>query len=363
MWIFLCRTGPASYFCGMTGIDSVQMDQVIVHRIGNPTRGEALQLSPNALTLNDPIVRGLLVKYFLSPFNDQELHHFTHLSDLTLNEVYQYVSVLFRNPGALTEQSHLIARFLYGKSTHVKVKEGELYVARFSEVPFEGETVSAIGIFKSETKETFLKVFPHGQSWEVIHEEGIDIRKLDKGCLILQSGQDEGYKVCLVDATAKQDTQYWVREFLQVTPYADSYHNTHQYLDLCKDFIKNEYPEKFDVAKSDQIELMNKSMDYFKNKEQFSETEFTDEVLFHPEIKDSFMEYKKHYENARQYELGGEFDIHGAAVQKQSKMFKAILKLDKNFHVYIHGRRDLIEKGYDEMTGKKYYKLFFDEEK
>lgn len=346
----------------MTGIDSVQLEQVIVHKIGNPTRGESLQLSPNALTLNDPIVRGLLVKYFLSAFNDQELYHFSHLSDVALNEVYQYVSTLFSDAGALVSQSHLIARFLYGKSTHVKVKEGELYVARFNEVPFEGGYVSAIGIFKSETKETFLKVFPHGQSWEVIHEEGIDIRKLDKGCLIFQTGRDEGYKVCLVDATAKQDTQYWVKEFLQVIPYADSYHNTHQYLDLCKDFIKNEYPEKFDVAKSDQIDLMNKSMDYFKNKEQFSEAEFTNEVLFHPEIKDSFMEYKKHYENARQYELGGEFDIHGAAVQKQSKMFKAILKLDKNFHVYIHGRRDLIEKGYDEMSGKKYYKLFFDEE-
>lgn len=350
-------------FCRMTGIDSVQLEEVIVHRIGNPTRGESLQLSPHALTLNDPIVQGLLVKYFLAPFNDQELHHFTHVSDLSLNEVYQYVSAIFHKPAALTEQSHHIARFLYGKSTHVKVKEGELYVARFSDVPFEGGYVSAVGIFKSETKETFLKVFPHGQSWEVIHEEGIDIRKLDKGCLIFQTDADQGYKVCLVDTTAKQDTQYWVKDFLQVTPYADSYHNTHQYLDLCKDFIKNEYPEKFEVAKSDQIDLMNRSMDYFKTNEQFTEQAFVDSVLFHPEIKDSFMEYKKHYENARQYELGEEFDIHGAAVQKQQKGFKSILKLDKNFHVYIHGRRDLIEKGYDEMTQKKYYKLYFDEEK
>jgi len=348
----------------MTGIDSVQLQQVIVHKVGNPTRGEELKLSPHTLTLNDPIVQGLLTRYFLSPFNDLEHHHFTHLSDLDLNEIYRYVTAIFRDPATLAEQSHLIARFLYSKSTHVKVKEGELYVALFDECPFDGDYLPAIGIFKSESKETFLKVFPHGQGWEVIHEEGIDIRKLDKGCLIFKTAQAEGYKVCLVDSTNKQqDTQYWVKDFLQVIPYADSYHNTHQYMDLCKDFIKNEYPEKFDVAKSDQIDLMNKSMDYFKNKEQFSETEFTEEVLFHPEIKDSFMEYKKHYENAREYELGNDFDIHGAAVQKQSKMFKSILKLDKNFHVYIHGRRDLIEKGYDEMTQKKYYKLFFDEEK
>ena len=346
----------------MTGIDSVQLAEVIVHRIGNPTRGESLQLSPHALTLNDPIVKGLLVKYFLSPFNDQECYHFTHLSDVQLNEVYQYTGAIFKDPSALLAKSHLIAQFLYGKSTHVKVKEGELYVARFDQVPFDGDLVRAVGIFKSETKETFLKVFPHGKSWEVVHEEGIDIRKLDKGCLIFDTDAPEGYKVCLVDTGAKQDTQYWVRDFLQVQPYADSYHHTHQYLDLCKDFIKNEYPEKFEVAKSDQIDLMNRSMDYFKTREQFTETEFADEVLHHPEVRDSFMEYKKHYENARQYEFDDSFDIHGAAVQRQQKVFKSVLKLDKNFHVYIHGRRDLIEKGYDEMSGKKYYKLFYDEE-
>ena len=40
----------------MTGIDSVKLEQVIVHKVGNPTRGEALGLSTNPLTLNDEIV-------------------------------------------------------------------------------------------------------------------------------------------------------------------------------------------------------------------------------------------------------------------------------------------------------------------
>ncbi len=91
----------------------------------------------------------------------------------------------------------------------------------------EPNTMSAIGIFKSETRETFLKVFPHGQSLEVIAEDGININKLDKGCLVFRQNREEGYVVCIVDATNKQnDAQYWVTDFLQVTPYADSYHNT-----------------------------------------------------------------------------------------------------------------------------------------
>ncbi len=347
----------------MTGIDNVLLQQVIVHKVGNPSRGEELKLSVNPLTLNDEIVKGLLTKYFLGAFNENELYHFTHLSDIELNEVYMYVRRIFEDKSAFTDQSVFLAQFLYSKSTHSKVKEGELYVVLFDDVPFEGETIQAIGIFKSETKETFLKVFSHGQSWEVIQEEGVNINKLDKGCLIFKTNTVEGYKVCVVDNTNKQnDAQYWVTDFLQVQPYADSYHNTNNYLSLCKNFITNEYPEKFDVSKSDQIDLLNRSMDYFKTKEQFNMKEFTEEVMHHQEVVDTFMDYKKNFESSRNFEIEDEFDIHLSAVKKQQRVFKTVLKLDKNFHIYIHGRRDLIEKGYDEMSGKKYYKIFFDEE-
>jgi hypothetical protein len=347
----------------MTGIDSVQLKEVIVHKIGNPTRGEDIKLSENPLTLNDEIVRGLLTKYFLGAFNENEQYRFIHLSDINLNEVFTYVTQIFEDPTSFTSNSALLAQFLYSKSTHARVKEGEMYISLFDEVPFGTEYKQAIGIFKSETKETFLKVFPHGQSLEVIHEEGININKLDKGCLVFRVEKQDGYIVCVVDATNKQnDAQYWVNEFLHVEPIVNSYHNTDKYLGLCKQFITNEYAEKFEVTKSDQIDLLNKSMDYFKTKDQFNLQEFAEEVIHHPEVVDTFMAYKKNYESAKNFEIDEEFDIHLSAVKKQAKVFKTVLKLDKNFHIYIHGRKDLIEKGYDELTGKQYYKLYFDEE-
>ncbi len=346
----------------MTQIDSVQLEQVILHKVGNPTRGEELKLSVNPLSLNDEIVRGLLTRYFLSPFNEHEQYQFTHISSLELNEVYQYVNGIFDDPKNFVSQSALLASFLYQKSTHARVKEGELYVTRFSNVPFGTEYVDAIGLFKSETKETFLKVFPHGQSWEVIAEDGVNINKLDKGCLIFKKNREEGYVVCVVDNTNKQDTQYWVSDFLQVTRSANSYHHTNDTLGMCKLFISNELNEKFSVNKSDQIDYLNRSMEYFSTKESFNLNEFAEEVLHHPEVIDSFTQYKQQYEVARQVNIEDSFDIHLAAVKKQQRVFKSVLKLDKNFHVYIHGRKDLIEKGYDEMSGKHYYKLYFDEE-
>jgi hypothetical protein len=56
-----------------------------------------------------------------------------------------------------------------------------------------------------------------------------------------------------------------------------------------------------------------------------------------------------------------EFDISTSAVKRQSKVFKNVLKLDRNFHIYIHGDRELIEKGVD-PDGRKYYKIFYKEE-
>jgi hypothetical protein len=331
--------------------------------VGNPSRGEALGLSANPLTLNDPIVQGMLTKYFLGAFNEQEQYHFTHISSLDLNEVYQYVKALFEDNKQFSKQSVQLAQFLYSKSTHSKVKEGEMYLAHFSNVPFETDYVDAIGIFKSETKETFLKVFPHGQSWEVIAEDGVNINKLDKGCLIFRKNQSEGYVVCVVDNTNKQqDAQYWIKDFLQVAPSANSYYHTDAAMGMCKLFISNELQEKFEVNKSDQIDLLNRSMDYFKNKEAFKMEEFAEEVLHHPEMIETFTQYKQTYEIARQVNIEDEFDIHLKAVKKQERVFKSILKLDKNFHVYIHGRKDLIEKGFDEFSGKHFYKLYFDEE-
>ncbi len=347
----------------MTGIDSVVLQEAIIHKVGNPSRGEELKLSANSLTLNDELVRSLLTRYFLHAFNEHDQYHFTHISDVALNEVYAYVSAIFDHPKTFEAQSKLLAQFLYSKSTHAKVKEGELYVVRFGEVPFGAEYSDAIGIFKSETRETFLKVFPHGQSLEVIAEDGININKLDKGCLIFKQNRGDGYVACIVDATNKQhDAQYWVDDFLQVTPYTDSYHNTNKAMGMCKLFISNELKEEFVVNKSDQIDLLNRSIDYFKNKEQFNIDEFAQEVMHHPEVIDTFKEYKQTYEQAKGITIDDEFDINPAAVKKGERIYKSILKLDRNFHVYIHGRKDLIERGHDEMKNKNFYKLYFDEE-
>ena len=60
-------------------------------------------------------------------------------------------------------------------------------------------------------------------------------------------------------------------------------------------------------------------------------------------------------------QIDNQFDISAPAVSTQNRFFKSVLKLDKNFHVYIHGDRSKIERGM-EADGRKFYKIYYREE-
>lgn len=107
---------------------------------------------------------------------------------------------------------------------------------------------------------------------------------------------------------------------------------------------------------------MNKSVAYFKNNSQFSEKQFASEVFTDPLMANSFKQFKNEYQQEREFDLTDDFEISQQVVKRQARALKSVIKLDKNFHIYIHGQTELIEKGYDEITGKHFYKVFFDNE-
>lgn len=120
--------------------------------------------------------------------------------------------------------------------------------------------------------------------------------------------------------------------------------------------------EEFDISKTDKIDLLNKSINYFKERDHFDMDEFSNEVLANEQGIESFKNYKRNYEKEFDTEIEDSFLISNAAVKKQAIVFKSVLKLDKNFHIYIHGNKELIEKGYDEEMKMSYYKVYFKEE-
>lgn len=336
--------------------------QISLHVVGNKAQEEGMILSARPLFVSE-MISNLLSRYFLGQFRSAERYHFYHENTLSLNEVYTYASAIFENPDTLQEQSVYLAKCLYENSIHPKIKGGEFYVVYFEACGTGGGTFDAVGLFKSENKETFLKVYPSGDGFEVESQQGININKLDKGCLIFNAGKEEGYTVAVVDNTNKgNEALYWIDDFLRLRQKNDEYHKTQNLLSLCKSFITKEFPAQFEVSKADQAEMLNKSASFFKEKERFNMDEFTHEVIAQPDVVSCFNSYKESYAREREMEIPHDFNLSDAAVKKQNRIFKSVIKLDKNFHIYVHGNNRFLQKGFDEETGMHYYQLFFKEE-
>lgn len=347
----------------MIEISESTLDRLIVHRVGNRVSDMTLVISQREIQNFDEMLSGMLMHFFFTPFKGDSFFNFTHPTDVTLNEIYTYCGRIFDDVTQFFPMSEAIAKHLYEMSDHPNIKEGELYVALVKDVVIEGEVCDAIGIFKSENKETFLKVNQGAEGLDLGSESGININKLDKGCLIFNTEREAGYKVCAIDNTNRNsEAVYWKEAFLRVKPREDSYYQTRGYMEVCKGFVREVFNTENEVDRADQVVMLNKTAEFFKKNEVFEEAVFEEEVMQQPEIIEAFREYKDKYQTVNQVALKEEFTISSDVAKRMGKHFKSIIKLDKNFHIYIHGDRELVDKGYDDEKGMKFYKLFYNDE-
>lgn len=348
----------------MTTLDftQIELQHLITHHIGNKLRDEKCMLSSEASTIADD-TKDFLLKYFLLPIKAEEFFSFSHSVKLDLNEVYTIVEDIFSKPKSFINSSQSIAKLLYEKSMHPKIKEGELNIVYFSNVILDDEVVEVIGIFKSETDVPFIKMKNQKSKFNILHDYGFEIKGMDKGCIIFNTAQKYGYKILIVDnANKSAEAQYWKDDFLKVKPISTEFHQTNQFLGIAKNFVTKQLSEEFEVSKADKIDLLNRSVEYFKTHESFDKKEFEKEVFQDTGIIKSFRNFDSTYREENEIELTDNFEISPQAVKKQARVFKSVLKLDKNFHIYIHGDKELIEKGFDEEKNMNYYKVYFKEE-
>lgn len=342
-------------------MDTYYLNKLAVHFAGNKSQDETLILSKKETKI-DAEINPLLTKYFLSGFKTEEYFHFFHDTDLKYNEVFSFVSEIFEDPETLFENSVNLAKHLYEKSLHPKIKSGEFYVVYFEDYQMGEYSSDAIGLFKTENKDVFLKVKHTEDQLLLESEKGISLNKPDKACLIFNVEKENGFIVSVIDNTNKNiEAQYWIDEFLKVKQRHDKYYNTQNLLALTKTFVTNELPEHFAIEKADQVDLLNRSVKFFKEKEEFDFEEFSNEVIGQPEVIESFNRFKEEYQKEHDIEIADNFNISASAVKKQARIFKSVIKLDKNFHIYIHGNREMIENGTDEV-GRKFYKIYYEVE-
>jgi 37-kD nucleoid-associated bacterial protein len=343
---------------------AVQLRRFASTWVGNKSRYEGISIPKQTLTPLHAVAEELLISAFLKPFEKtEEFFYFHHEEDVSNHPVYQACMNVFQDPETLSDEAGKLAQMLYEHCEIPKVQGGEFFVAHFEDLILEGETVNAIGFWKVQTKDPFLKTERGAEAFTLNVIEGIPTAKPEVMALVFQVDEAEGYRVCAIDSVSKRDERsFWKDEFLRLRPIEDNYFNTRHYISLAGEFITQKMPRKFGMDRTDQIDLLNRSADYFKDNEHFEIDDFSGTLFNEAEQREAFKDFRDEYTKAYAVPLEDKFDISNQAVKKEMKVLKSVIKLDKNFHIYVHGRRDLIERGFDEDKGKKFYKVFFDDE-
>ena len=229
-------------------------------------------------------------------------YRFEHESDINLNEIYHYCSKIFTEESDFLQQSKNIARHLYEVSVHPNI--------------IEGVTTDIIGIFKSETKDIYLDVINAQKKFDVLFKKGININKLDKGCLICNMGTMLPQKVFIVD-TSRNDAHYWRKLFLDVQEVTDEYTHTAAVLKACKQFVKKECGT---IEPQEKISLLNNSVRYFETHDSFEMNDFTSQVFQDSSVSTDFKKYLEITAPEKSFEQP--FDISAKAISSVKKSIK-----------------------------------------
>ncbi len=339
----------------MIQVDETRVRKVIFHRVSSEENKSTIS---NHLADSTGEEETVLKKIFLKPFvSHSSTFEFNHEIGIDYNVLFKLSKAVYEDEDFI-KNSKSIAEYLISVSKHPNIKDGDLFIAKFEDIKINNKYHEGLGIYKFEEKESFIETATVNKETKFKFRKGIGSKKPDKACLIIFS--DEPYTLLIIDSNSNE-TEYWQNDFIKHKPKNDFINNTNDFLTLTKNFVTKQFAHDFEVTKADQIDLLNRSVDYFKTHENFDKSEFEKEVFHHTDIINSFHNFDSAYRGENEIELSDNFEISQQAVKKQARAFKSVLKLDKNFHIYIHGNRDLIEQGV-EKDGRKFYKIYFQEE-
>ena len=332
----------------MIKVKEIKMATIQV--VGNKTRGEGLSA---ASVLSD--VSGsseFLTRLVEKSFNMDDLKRFSYIESVELNPVYQFVSKIFEEKEAFLKQSVNIATFLYDQSIHPNIRSGELYVL-LMDCEYKKEPVEAVAILKSEKKDPFLATDNDGREISVRTIYGTGLKGLDKGCLVLNVGRENGYVVGTVDNTNNgSDAQYWTDSFLHVTNYDDDYHETLKLTEMLTVFSK----EVAEHSAAEGAMLAKKATELLKRGEMVQVNELPEQLCSNEEQRERFAALRQAFEE--EYgEFAEEVKIVAKAASRKPVTRMNTIRIGGEFEVKVLNPEARMEQGKD--GGGRYWKLYW----
>ncbi|MDY0089134.1 MAG: nucleoid-associated protein [Flavobacteriaceae bacterium] len=349
----------------MINLFNAHIESLSIHRIGNKSRNENIFLSGQPYVLNDEIAP-LLKEFFLKPFREKEenYYQFAHEVDLDFHDMYKLTSEVFVNPESVHDVSKKITQHLFEQSIHPHIKSGEVFVVHFTNLTIDNQNTDAVGVFKTEILSDFLQFEEKNENINLLLQQGINLNKLDKGCLIFNYKKEEGYKILTIDSN-RYDARYWLEHFLSVDAFQDENFITKKYLKFCQDFAKDVILPAED--KKEEVMFMNRAVNHFAKNDDFEETKFLNEVIDNPDLIPEFKNYKVDRGAKYSIEDVSSFPIANSAVSDARKKIKNVINLDTNIQIKLdfinpESAEKFVEKGWDEEKQMYYYLVYFNKE-
>ncbi|MEW4924422.1 nucleoid-associated protein [Algibacter sp. 2305UL17-15] len=345
---------------------NASISKFIIHKVGNKFNDTKNAFSEKLVDF-DEASYDLMLPFLLKPFGSLvQSHRFNHHANVALNEINSYAAQLFDadSDASFIEVSKHIVMHLYEQSSSAQIKTGDVLIVQFEGIEFRDMTTNAIGIFKIESKVNFFQTYLENNSYDVLVQKGINSKKVDKGCLILNQSDAEGNIIFTVDNNS-YDAQYWINHFLNIKYADDANNHTQQYIELCKDFsteiLKTSY------GAQEQNIFLAKTIDFFKENEIVNVARFKDELFEDEKHIREFENYKKEFEGEQNLVIRNQFDVAEAVVTKEKRKIKTDIKLDTNIQIKLDidapdASSEYLERGYDDEKKMHYYKVFFNAE-
>ena len=333
---------------------------IIIHGIGNKSFSDGLKLSQDEVEVTEEVKESLCLSFREVVFSDATYQFFHESSELQLNPMYVYADRVF-NSSNFVETSCNIARQLYENSDHPKIPAGELLVVLFEGCDYKGEKCKALGLFKSENKDKFFNFKYNKGTYSIVEQEGLNLGALKKGVIIYDTEKKDGYRLSvLMRANKLVDAKYWLNDFLHITQLSDSFYMTQQVISLTKGYVRDVLSKEDGISRVEQTEMLSRAVNYLTSNDYFDSESYSNEIFREEKFKDDFRQYSEELEGGDS--ISKSFEINKSEVKKKSRVLKSVIKLDKNFHIYVHGGEGLIKKGYDPESGMAFYQLYFKEE-
>mgnify|MGYP000029401813 FL=1 len=343
-----------------------EITKCILHKVANKFNSGQNAFSDDLIRF-DQESYDLMKNFLLKPFGSlTQSYRFTNHADARLNELNKFASEIFKEEASFVDYSKSIVNHLFEQSNSAQIKTGDVIVVFIEGIEYKDVLTEAVGIFKIENKVDFFQTYlDDNESFDVVVQKGISTKRIDKGCLILNTSDTEGTVVFSVDNN-NYDAQYWVKNFLSVQLADDYNSHTQSYLEMCKEF--SEEVIKPELGMQQQGNFLANTVDYFKENESVDYATFKDEVFTDEKHKEQFDDYKKHFENLNDVLIRNNFDVSGVVLKKEKSKLKTEIKLDTNINIKLdvdapEAASEYLERGYDEEKKMKYYKVYFNEEK